>query len=224
LLKSWLLDIGQENPNLMKSSTFLGSAASVLLAFSAISYSKTFIQDPKAVQQPQNPNQPSSEPIGQTSAEPTKPQTKVAQVSATMDASKAPVSLTGTETAKSVVAANVDTTRPKATANVAASSLTYTATAYSLRGRTASGKLVSRGLIAADPLVLPLGSRVRVEAGSFSGEYVVGDTGGGVRGRHIDIWTPSAREARQFGRRAVKLTVLTLGARREIRPRIRRKH
>src|SRR5438093_838209 len=42
---------------------------------------------------------------------------------------------------------------------------TYTATAYSLSGRTASGKPVSRGLIAADPRVLPLGTRVRVEAG-----------------------------------------------------------
>ncbi len=91
---------------------------------------------------------------------------------------------------------------------------TYTATAYSLRGRTASGRPVSRGLIAADPSVLPLGTRVRVEAGSFSGEYVVGDTGGSVRGRRIDIWTPTSREALQFGRRAVKLTVLSFGGRR----------
>jgi 3D (Asp-Asp-Asp) domain-containing protein len=91
---------------------------------------------------------------------------------------------------------------------------TYTATAYSLRGRTASGKPVSRGLIAADPSVLPLGTRVRVEAGSFSGEYVVADTGGAVKGRRIDIWTPTAREALQFGRRAVKLTVLSFGGRR----------
>lgn len=206
----------------MKSSTFLGSAFSVLLALSAISYSKTFVQDPKAAQQAQTPNQPSSEPIGQTSAEPTKQPAKVTEVSAATETSKAPASLTGAASAKSVVADNVDAT-PKAPANVAASSLTYTATAYSLRGRTASGKPVSRGLIAADPSVLPLGTRVRVEAGSFSGEYVVGDTGGGVRGRHIDIWTPSASEARRFGRRPVKLTVLTLGARREIRPRTKKR-
>jgi len=57
----------------------------------------------------------------------------------------------------------------------------YLATAYSLRGRTASGKGVSRGLIAADPRVLPLGTRVRLEAGSLSGEYEVADTGGGVK-------------------------------------------
>ena len=90
----------------------------------------------------------------------------------------------------------------------------YTATAYSLRGRTSSGKPASRGLIAADPSVLPLGTRVRLEAGAFSGEYVVGDTGGAVRGRRIDIWTPTANEALRFGRRVVKLTVLSFGGKR----------
>ena len=39
----------------------------------------------------------------------------------------------------------------------------YVATAYSLRGRTASGRPVAKGLIAADPRHLPLGSRVRLE-------------------------------------------------------------
>ncbi len=87
----------------------------------------------------------------------------------------------------------------------------YVATAYSLRGRTASGLMVAKGLIAADPRVLPLGSRVRLEAGPYSGEYLVADTGGLVRGRRIDIWTPSSREAMRFGRRTVKLTVLSLG-------------
>jgi 3D (Asp-Asp-Asp) domain-containing protein len=89
----------------------------------------------------------------------------------------------------------------------------YVATAYSLRGRTASGRMVAKGLIAADPKHLPLGSRVRVEAGPWSGEYLVADTGAMVRGKRIDIWTPSTREAMRFGRRTVKLTVLSLGRR-----------
>jgi 3D (Asp-Asp-Asp) domain-containing protein len=89
----------------------------------------------------------------------------------------------------------------------------YVATAYSLRGRTASGQMVAKGLIAADPRHLPLGSRVRIEAGSYSGEYVVADTGSMVRGRRIDIWTPTSREAMRFGKRLVKLTVLSLGGR-----------
>ncbi|MGH9872143.1 MAG: 3D domain-containing protein [Pyrinomonadaceae bacterium] len=90
----------------------------------------------------------------------------------------------------------------------------YVATAYSLRGRTASGRMVSRGLIAADPRVLPLGSRVRLDHPGYSGEYLVADTGGAIRGRRIDIWTPSTSEAMRFGRRTVKLTVLSYGARR----------
>jgi len=90
----------------------------------------------------------------------------------------------------------------------------FSATAYSLRGRTASGQSVTRGLIAADPRVLPIGTRVRLEAGPWTGEYLVADTGGAIKGRKIDIWTPSSREAMQFGRRPVKLTVLAVaGAR-----------
>lgn len=96
---------------------------------------------------------------------------------------------------------------------VAAATQSYSATAYSLRGRTASGQYVTRGLIAADPRVLPIGTRVRVEAGPWTGDYLVADTGGAIRGRKIDIWTPSTREAMQFGRRTVKLTILSLPAR-----------
>lgn len=97
-------------------------------------------------------------------------------------------------------------------ATPAGPSATYSATAYSLRGRTASGQYVTRGLIAADPRVLPIGTRVRLEAGPWSGEYLVADTGGAIKGRKIDIWTPSTREAMQFGRRPVKLTVLSFPA------------
>ena len=90
----------------------------------------------------------------------------------------------------------------------------YVATAYSLRGRTASGRMVSRGLIAADPRFLPLGSRVRLEVPGYHGEYLVADTGGLIKGKRIDNWTPSSREAMRFGRRTVKLTILSYGARR----------
>jgi 3D (Asp-Asp-Asp) domain-containing protein len=94
----------------------------------------------------------------------------------------------------------------------------YVATAYSLRGKTASGRMVGRGLIAADPRVLPLGSRVRLDHPGYSGEYLVADTGGMIRGKRIDIWTPSSGEAMRFGRRTVKLTVLSYPAKRGKRP------
>jgi 3D (Asp-Asp-Asp) domain-containing protein len=94
----------------------------------------------------------------------------------------------------------------------------FTATAYALHGRTASGQPVRRGLIAADPS-LPLGTRVRLDAGSYSGEYVVADRGGKVRNRIIDIWVPSNGEAIRFGRRPVKLTILSYGAKKVKRAR-----
>jgi len=89
------------------------------------------------------------------------------------------------------------------------SATNYVATAYSLKGRTASGLMVSRGVIAADPRLLPLGSRVRLEVPGYHGEYLVADTGGMIKGKRIDIWIPTSREAMRFGRRTVKLTVLS---------------
>jgi 3D (Asp-Asp-Asp) domain-containing protein len=182
----------------LTKSTFFGSALGLLLAFSVISYSKTFIQQqapkPARIQQPTVLEVAGQVPEAATSA---------AEVPA--EASPARTDATGP-------APNVGV--PVAAADSGLASQTYTATAYSLRGRTASGKPVSRGLIAADPSVLPLGTRVRVEAGPWSGEYLVADTGGAVKGRRIDIWTPTTREALQFGRRPVKLTVLELGGKR----------
>lgn len=114
-------------------------------------------------------------------------------------------------------AATVAVAASSATANPSAGSVAlepaqrFTATAYALSGRTASGHSVRRGLIAADKS-LPLGTRVRLDAGRYSGEYMVADRGSRVRGRVIDIWVPSNGEAIRFGRRPVKLTVLSYGA------------
>lgn len=79
----------------------------------------------------------------------------------------------------------------------------YRATAYCLRGKTASGRYVRRGIVAADPRVLPLGTRIRLTGGRYTGNYVVADTGGKIKGRILDIWVPSCAEARRWGRRTV---------------------
>lgn len=84
----------------------------------------------------------------------------------------------------------------------------YSATAYCLKGRTASGGSVRRGIVAADPRVLPLGTKIYMDAGPYSGTYVVADTGGAVRGRRLDVWVPSQKEAIKFGRRKVTIRVL----------------
>jgi 3D (Asp-Asp-Asp) domain-containing protein len=83
----------------------------------------------------------------------------------------------------------------------------FTATAYCLKGRTASGSGVRRGVVAADPRVLPLGTRISMNAGSYSGDYLVADTGGSVKGRKLDVWVASCSEAKRFGRKSVKIRV-----------------
>jgi 3D (Asp-Asp-Asp) domain-containing protein len=84
----------------------------------------------------------------------------------------------------------------------------FNASAYALRGRTRSGVQTQPGVIAADPRVLPLGTVVQVQAGKYSGVYTVHDTGGAIKGNRVDVWLPSVKEARRFGRRNVKLVVL----------------
>jgi len=84
----------------------------------------------------------------------------------------------------------------------------FIATAYCLKGRTAMGSGVRRGVIAADPRVLKLGSQVLLGGGSYTGQYTVADTGGGIKGRRIDIWVPSCSEARRFGRRTVLISAV----------------
>lgn len=81
----------------------------------------------------------------------------------------------------------------------------FTATAYCLKGRTAMGHGVRRGIIAADPRVLRLGSSINLGAGAYSGQYLVSDTGGRIKGNKLDIWVPNCSEARRFGRRTVTI-------------------
>jgi 3D (Asp-Asp-Asp) domain-containing protein len=85
-----------------------------------------------------------------------------------------------------------------------ASYRTFTATAYSLRGYTASGERVRSGIIAADPRVLPIGTVVHIEG---MGTFVVKDTGGAIKGNRIDIWMASG--AMKFGRRKVQLRIIS---------------
>ena len=85
----------------------------------------------------------------------------------------------------------------------------FEATAYSVEGKTASGKQAREGICAADPDILPLGSRIRVhDAGAYSGECEVADTGRAIKGREIDIYLANDREAKKFGRKQVRVEVL----------------
>jgi 3D (Asp-Asp-Asp) domain-containing protein len=99
----------------------------------------------------------------------------------------------------------VKTTASVKTTGAGAGRGAFTATAYCLRGKTAMGHGVRRGIIAADPRVLRLGSRVVINGGGYNGTYLVSDTGSRIKGKKIDIWVSSCSEARRFGRRTVQV-------------------
>jgi 3D (Asp-Asp-Asp) domain-containing protein len=81
--------------------------------------------------------------------------------------------------------------------------LTVSATCYDLPGRTATGMPVGQGVVAVDPSVIPLGTRMYVPG---YGNGVAADVGGGIKGNTIDLWmTPSQCAA--WGRRTVTITL-----------------
>jgi len=85
----------------------------------------------------------------------------------------------------------------------------YTANCSGCSGVTATGINLKTNpnmkVIAVDPNVIPLGSRVWVEG---YGEAVAGDTGGSISGNRIDVHVPDESAAYSFGRRTVKVKVL----------------
>jgi 3D (Asp-Asp-Asp) domain-containing protein len=85
-----------------------------------------------------------------------------------------------------------------------ARTLTVTSTGYSLPGRTATGLPVGFGIVAVDPAVIPLGTRLSIPG---YGEAVAADTGSAVQGMTIDLWFPSIAQAMAWGRRTVTITL-----------------
>jgi 3D (Asp-Asp-Asp) domain-containing protein len=82
--------------------------------------------------------------------------------------------------------------------------LTVSATGYSLEGRTSTGVSVGYGVVAVDPNVIPLGTKMTI---SGYGEGVAADTGGAVVGARIDLWFPTLAEALAWGTRTVSITL-----------------
>ncbi|MBE7025846.1 MAG: DUF348 domain-containing protein [Ruminococcaceae bacterium] len=78
-------------------------------------------------------------------------------------------------------------------------------------GITASGMKAGPGVIAVDPSVIPLGTRLYVEAvdGSWAYGYcVAGDTGSGIYGNCVDLFFNTRQEVRNFGKRTVNVYIL----------------
>jgi 3D (Asp-Asp-Asp) domain-containing protein len=82
--------------------------------------------------------------------------------------------------------------------------LVVSATCYDLPGKTATGMPVGRGVVAVDPSVIPLGSKLYIPG---YGNGVAADIGGGIRGNIIDLWYPTYAECAAWGRRTVTITV-----------------
>src|SRR5512133_413784 len=82
--------------------------------------------------------------------------------------------------------------------------MTVTATAYTLQGTTATGAPVGYGVVAVDPSVIPLGTRMTIPG---YGEGVAADTGGAIQGAVVDLWFPTAAQAAAWGRRTVTITL-----------------
>ena len=80
-------------------------------------------------------------------------------------------------------------------------SLEVSVTAYCIKGETASGVRTRRGIVAADPDVLPLGTVIRLSGlERHNGRYVVRDTGREIKGNDVDIFMPDCDAAKEFGR------------------------
>ena len=103
-------------------------------------------------------------------------------------------------------------TQPVAADN--AITLTMTATAYTAYCEGCSG-ITKNGtdlranpdlkVIAVDPSIIPLGTRVWVEG---YGEAIAADTGGAIKGNIIDVFIPTHEEALEWGRKTVTVRIL----------------
>jgi 3D (Asp-Asp-Asp) domain-containing protein len=82
--------------------------------------------------------------------------------------------------------------------------LTVVATGYSLPGHTATGLRVGWGVVAVDPALIPLGTRMTIPG---YGDGVAADIGSSVRGASIDLWFPTRAQALTWGRRVVTITL-----------------
>lgn len=84
------------------------------------------------------------------------------------------------------------------------------ATAYSsaqpgLSAYTATGTLCRRGVIAVDPKVIPLGTKVFIPGYGYA---VAEDTGGAIRGHIIDVAFDTVAECYQFGRKHIDIYII----------------
>jgi 3D (Asp-Asp-Asp) domain-containing protein len=75
------------------------------------------------------------------------------------------------------------------------------------RGICKTGMRAGYGIVAVDPRVIPLGSRLYIRGYGYA---IAGDTGGAIKRDRIDLGNSTRREAREIGRERVEVTVLAV--------------
>ncbi|PZX05628.1 3D (Asp-Asp-Asp) domain-containing protein [Psychrobacillus insolitus] len=124
------------------------------------------------------------------------------------------VAVAGVSTTSPASSKVSNTASTPATTESTTQEMTVTATAYTAycegcSGVTSTGiDLISnpnQKVIAVDPTVIPLGSRVWVEG---YGEAIAGDIGGAIKGNKIDVFIPSTQDALNWGSKTVTIKVL----------------
>ncbi|MDQ0200660.1 LysM peptidoglycan-binding and 3D domain-containing protein [Neobacillus ginsengisoli] len=123
---------------------------------------------------------------------------------ASANAEAAPQAPNGT--APAVKAASVSN---KGSRQITVKATAYTASCAGCSGITKTGINIKANpnerVIAVDPSVIPLGSKVYVEG---FGEATAADTGGAIKGNRIDVFIPSEQDALNFGVKQLKVTIL----------------
>ncbi|ULT57036.1 LysM peptidoglycan-binding domain-containing protein [Neobacillus drentensis] len=119
------------------------------------------------------------------------------------------VTTNNTSSEESTQAAPATSTRNTSSKEITVKATAYTASCEGCSGTTATGINLKTNpnekVIAVDPSVIPLGSKVYVEG---YGEAVAGDTGGAIKGNRIDIFIPSEHDAINFGVKQIKVTII----------------
>ena len=80
------------------------------------------------------------------------------------------------------------------------------ATSYTGKQLTYLGTQARYGVIATDPKVIPLGSKVYIPY--FDKVFIAEDTGSAIKGNKIDIWLPTYKEAMNWGIRNIDIIIL----------------
>lgn len=116
---------------------------------------------------------------------------------------------TKTETKTETKTTTAKSTKQNAGKTISVSATAYTASCHGCSGVTATGVDLNANpnakVIAVDPSVIPLGSKVYVEGYGYA---TAADTGGAIKGNKIDVFIPTQDAALNWGRKQVNIQIL----------------